>query len=113
MSRPTWSPGVRTLACLTGAVLMLGGGPPSDAADAPGGGAPALSYPKARKADTSESYHDTRVADPYRWLEDPDSPETRAWVEAENKVTFAYLEGIAARAKLRARLTRLWDYEKF
>src|SRR5262249_51990614 len=68
---------------------------------------------KARKADVTDDYHGTKVADPYRWLEDPDSPETRAWVEAENKVTFAFLDAIPARARLRKRLTRLWDYEKF
>ncbi len=53
------------------------------------------------------------MPDPYRWLEDPDSAETRAWVEAENKVTFGYLESIPARAALKDRLTKLWDYEKF
>ena len=60
-----------------------------------------------------DDYHGTKVADPYRWLEDPDSPETRAWVEAENKVTFAFLESIPQRAKIKKRITELWDYEKF
>jgi prolyl oligopeptidase len=101
------------IACLlAGAALSGGEGDPSRA-DAPKGDAVSISYPKARMADVTDDYHGTRVADPYRWLEDPDSPETRAWVEAENKVTFAFLDAIPARAWLRKRLTRLWDYEKF
>ncbi|MEX0678598.1 MAG: prolyl oligopeptidase family serine peptidase [Pirellulales bacterium] len=71
------------------------------------------SYPKAPTADVVEDYHGTKVADPYRPLEEPDSQETRAWVEAENKITFGFLEKIAARKPLEKRLTRLWDFEKF
>ncbi len=70
-------------------------------------------YPKGPTADVIDDYHGTKVPDPYRPLEDPDSESTRAWVEAENKITFAFLEGIAARAPLQARLTKLWDFEKF
>ena len=70
-------------------------------------------YPPAPKADVVEDYHGTQVPDPFRPLEDPDSPETRAWVEAENKVTFAFLEKIPARKSLQQRLTRLWDFEKY
>lgn len=73
-----------------------------------------LAYPEARRDPAVvDTYHGTEVADPYRWLEDPDSPETRAWVEAENKVTFAYLESIPQRETIRKRITELWDYEKF
>ncbi|MFH1999523.1 MAG: prolyl oligopeptidase family serine peptidase [Planctomycetota bacterium] len=72
-----------------------------------------LKYPAARKADVADDFHGTRVPDPYRWLEDPDSDETRAWVQAENKVTFSWLERIPARKKLQDRLTRLWNYEKY
>jgi prolyl oligopeptidase len=72
-----------------------------------------FAYPTAPTADVVDEYHGTRVPDPYRPLEDPDSDETRAWVEAENKVTFAFLENIAARGPLKERLTRLWDFEKF
>src|SRR5207342_3412573 len=50
-------------------------------------------YPAAHKADVTDSYHGTRVPDPYRWLEDPDSPETVAWVEAENRLTRTSLDG--------------------
>ncbi len=73
----------------------------------------AFHYPDAPTADVVEEYHGTQVADPFRPLEDPDSQPTRAWVEAENKVTFGFLEKIAARQPLKERLTKLWDYEKF
>jgi len=76
-----------------------------------GGGA--FAYPKSAKVDQVDDYHGVKVADPYRWLEDLDSPQTKAWVEAQNKVTFGYLEQIPAREKLKARLTKLWDYEKY
>jgi prolyl oligopeptidase len=71
------------------------------------------SYPAAKKMDHVDVYHGVKVADPYRWLEDPDSAETRAWVEAQNKVTFGYLEQIPQRAAIRERLTRLWNYERY
>jgi prolyl oligopeptidase len=72
-----------------------------------------LQYPSARKGDVVDDYHGTKVADPYRWLEDPDSPESRSWIEAENRLTNAYLADIPARAALRDRLTKLWNYPKF
>jgi len=72
-----------------------------------------LQYPKAAKVDQVDDYHGTKVADPYRWLEDLDSKETKAWVEAENKVTFAFLDGIASRQKIKERLTTLWNYERY
>jgi prolyl oligopeptidase len=70
-------------------------------------------YPEAPRSDTVDDYHGTRVADPYRPLEDPDAPATRDWIEAENKLTHAFLDGIPARDKIKKRLTELWDYEKF
>jgi prolyl oligopeptidase len=70
-------------------------------------------YPDTRKGDQVDDYHGTKVADPYRWLEDPDSDPTKAWVQEENKLTFAYLEQIPARQKIKERLTRLWDYERY
>ena len=72
-----------------------------------------LPYPVARQVSQTDDYHGVKVADPYRWLEDDNSPETKAWVEAENKVTFAYLEGIPQRAAIKARLTKLWNYERY
>ena len=70
-------------------------------------------YPPARKSDQVDDYHGVKVADPYRWLEDLDSPETRAWVEAQNKLSFGYLASIPARTTLKERLTKLWNYEKY
>ena len=70
-------------------------------------------YPPARKSDQVDDYHGVKVADPYRWLEDLDSEETRNWVEAENKLSFGYLAAIPARNALKERLTKLWNYEKY
>ena len=72
-----------------------------------------FTYPPSRKSDQVDNYHSIQVADLYRWLEDPDSEETKAWVEAQNKVTFGYLQEIPAREKIKQRLTKLWDYEKY
>ncbi|MBD1881327.1 prolyl oligopeptidase family serine peptidase [Coleofasciculus sp. FACHB-T130] len=73
----------------------------------------ALTYPTSQKVDQVDDYHGTKVSDPYRWLEDPDSHETKAWVEAQNQVTFSYLNEIPVREKIKQRLTELWDYEKY
>ena len=72
-----------------------------------------LTYPKTRKVDQVDTYHGTRVPDPYRWLEDDTSPETAAWVAAQNKVTFPYLEKIPFRDALQRRVKQLNDYEKY
>lgn len=72
-----------------------------------------LTYPSSHKSNQVDNYHGNLVADPYRWLEDPDSEETRAWTEAQNQVTFAYLSEIPTREKIKQRLTKLWDYEKY
>ncbi len=74
-----------------------------------------LAYPETRKVEHVDKYHGTEVPDPYRWLEDDvrTSAEVAAWVEAENKVTFAYLKAIPQRATIQRRLTELWDYEKY
>jgi prolyl oligopeptidase len=70
-----------------------------------------IRYPAARVCDLVDTLHGVRVADPYRWLEDPDSEETRAWVEAENALTRSMLDG-PARDALVARLTELFDYPR-
>ncbi len=70
-------------------------------------------YPAARREDVVEDYHGTMVADPYRWLEDPNAPETLKWVEAQNKLTRAFLAESPVRESIRQRLTALWDYPKY
>src|SRR5437660_5477861 len=74
-----------------------------------------FTYPPTRRIDHVDVYHGTRVADPYRWLEDDvrRSAEVRKWVEAENAVTFAYLEKIPEREAIKKRLTELWNYERY
>jgi prolyl oligopeptidase len=74
--------------------------------------AQALHYPKAEKDGTVDEYFGVKVADPYRWLENDTSKQTTAWVEAENKVTNAYLQKIPFREKLLKRMTELVNYEK-
>lgn len=68
---------------------------------------------KAHKVDVVENYHGTLVADPYRWLEDPHSPETKAWVKGQNKATRAFIDEFTGREAIRQRLTELWDYPKY
>jgi prolyl oligopeptidase len=72
-----------------------------------------MHYPPTRKSDQVDVYHGVSVPDPYRWLEDDNAEETKAWVAAQNKVTFAYLNAIPDRDALKARLTKLWNYERF
>ncbi len=72
-----------------------------------------LVYPDTRKDAVVDSYHGVDVTDPYRWLEDADSPETQAWVKQENALTKAFLGGIPAREKIATRLTELIDYTRY
>jgi prolyl oligopeptidase len=72
-----------------------------------------LSYPQTRRAEQVDVFHGTSVADPYRWLEDTDAPETRAWIEAQNRLTDSYLESIPERRRIAERLTQLWNYERY
>lgn len=71
-----------------------------------------LKYPVIKKGTVSDNYFGTVVQDPYRWLEDDRSAETAAWVKAENEVTFAYLDKIPFRDALKARMEKLWNYER-
>jgi len=70
-------------------------------------------YPTTRMDDTVDNYYGTKVADPYRWLENQDSAETTAWIEAQNNLTFSYMDRIPEREKIRARLTELWNYPTY
>jgi prolyl oligopeptidase len=72
-----------------------------------------ITYPQTKKVDTVDLYHGTAVPDPYRWLEDDNSPETKNWVQEQNKVTFDYLSTIPYRDKVRKRLEELWNYTRF
>ena len=70
-----------------------------------------MQYPETRKnADVTDTYFTTTVSDPYRWLEDDNSDETMAWVQAQNKITFGYLDNISQKEKIKNRLTEIWDY---
>jgi prolyl oligopeptidase len=70
-------------------------------------------YPESPRGDQVDDYHGVKVADPYRWLEDPDSEQTRAWVGAQNKVTAAFLAAIPERKAIHQRLTQLWNFERY
>ena len=72
----------------------------------------AFSYPITKRGDQVDNYHGTPVADPFRWLEDPNSAETAAWVDAQNAVTQPFLAGLPYREQIKARLTQLWNFEK-
>ena len=72
-----------------------------------------LQYPTAARGDVVDVYHDVKVADPYRWFEDPNAQATKDWVAAENAVSQPYLERLPQRAWLGNRLKQLWTYERF
>ncbi len=70
-------------------------------------------YPESRQVDVTDDYHGTTVADPWRWLEDMESPEVKAWVSAQNALAEPYLEAIPERQAIIERLTALWNYERY
>ena len=72
-----------------------------------------FNYPLSKQTEDSDRFFGVEVKDPLRWLEDPDSEETKAWVTAQNEVTFGYLSQLENRKKLKERITQLWNYEKF
>ncbi len=75
--------------------------------------ATALNYPQAARGDVVAMHHGDTVPDPYRWLEELDSPQTRAWIAAENALTESFLQDAPRRAAIRERLEQLWDYERY
>jgi prolyl oligopeptidase len=85
----------------------------ADAQKLGGGGGGKLTYPATKKVDVVDDYFGTKVADPYRWLEDDNSPEVAAWVAAENKLTGEYLSQIPYRKALFDRLSQLYNYPKY
>src|SRR5512143_1172923 len=72
-----------------------------------------LAYPQTKKVDQVDDYFGTKVADPYRWLEDDRSEETAKWVQAQNAVTFGYLDKIPFRNALHKRLTEIYNYPRY
>lgn len=72
-----------------------------------------ISYPKPKTVEQIDNFHGTSVSDPYRWMEETGSPDTQAWIDEQNKITSAYLDTIPERAKIKARLTELWNYERY
>lgn len=70
-------------------------------------------YPDSARVDHADTYHGKEIPDPYRWLEDPDAPESRKWIDAQNDLTFGVLNGIASRDRIKSRMTELWNYERF
>jgi prolyl oligopeptidase len=72
-----------------------------------------MKYPESPPIDHIDTMHGVQVSDPYRWLEDLDSEQTRQWIEAENQITFEYLGQIPVREHIHQRITALWDYEKY
>ena len=72
-----------------------------------------MTYPSAPRGAVVDTYHGHDIPDPYRWLEDGDTPATRAWIEAEAALTERFLAGVPARDAIHRRLTAVWDYERF
>lgn len=71
-----------------------------------------IQYPPSPRGQQVDNYHGEIVSDPYRWLEDPQSADTHAWIQAQNALTFEFLESIPERSQIQSRLTQLWNYEK-
>lgn len=91
-------------------ILLLFGGVPSCREAGP---RLPKEYPPAHRSDQTDDYFGTLVPDPYRWMEDLESPEVAAWVEAQNAIAEPFLAAIPARETIKARLTELWNFERF
>src|SRR5687768_1390137 len=73
---------------------------------------PTMTYPATARGDVVDDYFGTKVPDPYRWMEDLDSPAVADWVAAQNRETFSHLEKLPLRDRFKQRITQLWDYPK-
>ena len=93
--------------------LLIGAAHVAGAAERAALPAKAAVYPSAPTSNQADDYHGKKIADPYRPLENPDAPVTRAWIEAENRLTDAWLESVPERRAIRERLTKLWNYERW
>ena len=102
-NRPTWR--------VAAAVLSLAGGVATTVTAV--AAATPLSYPDAARGDHVDEYHGVKVPDPYRWMEDIDSPQTRAWVQAESELSSRYLAAIPGRDRVAALLKRIWNFERW
>ncbi len=100
------------LAAFLGGMLATVAQAPSSAQTAVIASTPTMAYPATRTGEVVDDYFGRKVADPYRWLEDLDSPDTAAWVAAQNKTTFAFLDQLPEREAIRKRLTELWNYRR-
>ncbi len=96
--------------CVVLAMLIVGGAP---AVSSVGGGDQPLVYPTAPRGTQRDDYHGVSVPDPYRWLEDIDSPATRAWVAAEGALSRTYLDALSGRESMTQRLRALWNFERW
>ncbi len=112
-----WMAGVLIAGSLAGTGCSGKSGDRAGASARPGASVPVrterLRYPEARLVDHVDVYHGVEVADPYRWLEDPESEESRAWIAAQQAVTQPWLESIPARQRIQDRMTEIWNYERF
>jgi prolyl oligopeptidase len=117
LSRPRRAPGVAAVTCACGGlatlVALFCGCQSTSAPESARQTTPRLVYPLTLPTNTVDHYFGTAVPDPYRWLEDDNSPATKAWVNAQNAVTFGYLGQIPERAAIRDRLIQLWNYERY
>ncbi|MBK5109059.1 MAG: hypothetical protein JJE12_13050, partial [Anaerolineales bacterium] len=71
-----------------------------------------IQYPQTHKVDQVDNYHGKLVADPYRWLEDPNSAQTKEWIDNQNELTQKYLGDIPLKNSIKQRLTELWDFPR-